>query len=143
MATYNTGMVEEGRGFKPFPEGTVGRRKQTFTVTTALAADDVIKMIPVYAGEEVIDLELISADLDTNGSPAIVLAVGDSVDEDRYIAGSTIGQAGGRAVKGAGISGKPNFPYVYAANDNLQVKVTTGPGTGATSVDITLVATIV
>lgn len=136
-------MVEEGRGFKPFPEGTVGARKQTFTVNTALELNDVIKFIPVYAGEEVIDLELVSADLDTNGTPAIVLAVGDSLDEDRYIAASDIGQAGGRAVKGAGISGKPNFPFVYTANDNLQVKVTTAPATGATAVDITLVATIV
>lgn len=142
MATYQTGMVEEGRGFKPFPEGTVGHRKQTFTVDTALALNDVIKMIPVYAGEEVVGLDLISEDLDTNGTPTIELAVGDSVDEDRFIVGSDVGQAGGRAVLGAGITGTPQFPFVYTANDNLQVKVTAAPATGATSVDITLVALI-
>lgn len=141
MPTYQTGMASQGRGFKPFPEGTLGVRKQTFTVDTALALNDVIQMIPVYAGETVVDVQLISADLDTNGAPAIVLDVGDGESTARYIDGSTVGQAGGFA-RSAPVS-ISSYPHTYTADDTIDILVQVAPATGATSVDITLIAYIV
>lgn len=146
MATYQTGAAELGHAFVPFPQGTVAVRAQTFSVDTALALNDVIEMIPVYEGERVVDLILLSDDLDTNGTPTIDLHVGDGVDPDRYIAASDVGQAGGRAPYGEGLASEAAEVaarrYVYTADDTIDITVSTGPATGATSVDITLIAHI-
>jgi len=130
MPTYETGAVVQNRAFKPFPDGTVGVRQQSYTFTVAPALDDVVKMIPVYEGETVLSVTLISTDLDTNGAPLITLAVGDGAVNGRYISGSQIGRTGGFAITGAGVSGVPTFPYTYTADDTIDVYVTAGPATG-------------
>jgi hypothetical protein len=50
-------------------------------------------MVQVFAGETVHDVKVKSSDLD--GGAALVYDVGDGDDVDRYIDGSTVGQAGG------------------------------------------------
>lgn len=145
MATYTTDQVAQNQSFTPLG-GLVGVREATFTVTTALALNDVIQMIPVAEGEAVVGLQMFAADLDTGGSPAIVIAVGDGGNDDRYISGSTVGQAGGVAVFGAGIDTAAEATaafYRYTATDTIDIKVTTAPATGATGVDITVRALIV
>lgn len=132
MATYATGYSTASNVFQPYIEGLVYSREVTFTVATALSADDVIEMIPVYAGEQVVGVDLITEDLDTNGSPTIVLDVGDGGDSDRYIDGATVGQAGGA------VSQTVPTAYTYTATDTIDVTAQVGAATGATSVDITL-----
>jgi hypothetical protein len=138
--TFKTGAAELGRGFKPFPDGTVGVRKQTYSLTAALTVNDVIQMIPVYAGEMVVELRLICDDLDTG--TALVLDVGDGDDVDRYIDGTTIGQTGGTVAMGSGITTAKTMGHVYTADDTIDVLVAVAPGTGATSGTITLIALI-
>lgn len=102
--------------------------KATYTAATALVVNDVIQMVKVPLGAVIYRVELAVDDLDTGA--AIVLAVGDGVVADRYITGSTIGQAGGvvttNNVAGAG--------YTYTADDTIDVKVTTAPAGGGTGV---------
>lgn len=106
----------------------------TYELAAALVADDVIQMVKIPAGARIVDMTLAADDLDSNVSPAIVLAVGDGTTADRFITGSTIGQGSGiqklNQVDGMG--------YVYTAADTIDVKVTTGPATGATSGTINL-----
>lgn len=106
----------------------------SFTVSTALAENDVIEMVKVPAGATVVDLWLSAEDLDTGATPSITLDVGDGDDTDRYLAGSTIGQAGGFArmdtQTGAGHS--------YAAEDTIDVLVSAAVATGATDVTVKL-----
>jgi hypothetical protein len=139
---YQTGAAKMKQMFKPFPDGTVGYRKQTFTVNTALALDDYIEMVPVYAGETVVGVVLVTDDLDTAGSPLITLDVGDGVDTDRYIDGTTVGRTGGTALMGGNITTAKTIGYVYPADDTVDIHVQAAPGTGATNVTITLMVLV-
>lgn len=106
----------------------------TYSVTAALVVNDVIEMVPVPAGAIITGVTLGATDLDTGGSPAIVLDVGDGTTVDRLIAAATVGQAGGStSTLPAGA-----FGYTYAAADTINVKVKTAPATGATSGTISL-----
>ena len=138
-----TGMVVQGRGFKPFPEGTVGVRKQSYTLdashTNFDTQDDVIEMVPVYAGETVVGVSLAATDLDTNGAPAIVMDVGDGDDVDFYIDGSTAGQAGGGTVMTAP---KVGFPKTYAADDTIDIRLDVAAATAAAGT-VTLIVHVV
>ena len=110
MATIATlrksGNVESNQAFKGFPEGQMFVRQATISTPT-LALNDVIQALDVFAGETLHDIIVKSTDIDTNGSPAVVLDVGygnsttaTAATSDDIIDGSTIGQAGGTAVAG-------------------------------------------
>jgi hypothetical protein len=105
-----------------------------YTVAAALVLNDVIQMVKIPAGAKIVDLTLSCTDLDTNGTPAIVLDVGDGSDTDRFIDGSTIGQAGGIAR----LDQHGGHGYAYSAEDTIDVLVQVAPATGATSGTITL-----
>ena len=79
MATIATlrksGNVESNQAFKGFPEGQMFVRKATIT-TPVLVLNDVIQALDAFAGETLHALRVVSTDLDTNGSPAIVLDIG-------------------------------------------------------------------
>lgn len=146
MATFNTDLAVSNSGFTGPGGGVVFVREAVYTLTAALALNDVIQMIPVAAGERVVDLQLISEDLDTNGTPAIVLDVGDGDDTDRYIDGSTIGQTGGMARLGQGVATDAAaiaINRLYAAADTIDVLVQAAPATGATTGTIRLRAFLV
>lgn len=106
----------------------------TYTLTAALALNDKIEMVKIPKGATILDMTLTSSDVDSGGSPAIIFDVGDGDDTDRFIDGSTIGQAGGIQ--------KPNvntgMNYTYTADDTIDVLVQAGPATGATSGTIKL-----
>lgn len=112
-----------------------------FTVSAALELDDLIKMINIPHNHIVTGCSLISEDLDTDGTPAIVLAVGflntaGNDIEDNMITDSTIGQAGGVEYMNDGAA---YFAGVNSTERTVTIKVTTGPATGATGVKIGLV----
>lgn len=129
MATYSTGYSTSNQAFTPQLNGEMGVREVTFTVDTALALNDVIEMLPVYSGERILGIELISDDLDSGGT-AIVLDIGDGASTARFIDGSTAAQGGG--------TDSAIVSYTYAADDTIDILVQVGPTTGATSVDCTL-----
>lgn len=100
--------------------------------TGALALNDVLRMVKLPPGHRVVDLQVDCDDLDTNGTPAIVLDVGiEGGDVDAFIDGSTVGQAGGFA-RMAAIAGKR-----LAVNKNAEqvvaILVQVAPATGATT----------
>lgn len=106
----------------------------TYTVTAALALNDVIEMVRIPAGARIIGCMLEATDLDTGGSPAIVLDVGDGSDTDRLIDGATIGQAGGVTTTMVATG----TLYQYTSEDTIDVLVQVAPATGATSGTIEL-----
>ena len=93
MAIFKSGQVDSNQSFKPFPSGNMAVRYAKLNVTAACNTNDVYEMVQVFAGETVHDIKITSSDLDTGTE--LVLDVGDGTDTDRYIDGSTIGQAGG------------------------------------------------
>jgi len=146
MATLTSGAVSGNSSFKPYPQGNVGVRQATYSLTAALAGSDVVQMVDVFAGETVVGIVLTTTDLDTNGSPAIVLDVGYGGATAAFIDGSTIGQAGGTAssfaIGNATHGSTATAPVAFTADDTIDVLVQTAPGTGATSGTITLYAFI-
>ena len=134
MATYKSGPVEGNQSFKPFPDGNLGVRYAKFTATTAIALNDVIQMVDVFAGETVHNIVIKTGDLDTG--TALVLDVGDGSDTDYYIDGSTIGQAGGTDTLDANTA-----PKTYTADDAIDVLAQVAPGGGGTG-DIELWVTV-
>lgn len=101
---------------------------EEITVTAGqLTLNALFGSIKVPKGAVYLGAFLLSTDIDTNGAPAVVLGVGDSVDDDRLIAGATIGQAGGIDV-GLETTG---FGVLATAETTLQVKVKTAPATAA------------
>jgi hypothetical protein len=118
----------------PKTYGEVISAQGTYELTAALVINDVIQMVKIPKNAVVDDVILGSYDLDTGGSPSLVLAVGDGTTADRFITGSTIAQGGGigRANQVDGMG------YAYTAEDTIDVKVITAPATGATSGTINL-----
>lgn len=136
MATLKTSAVADtvpplSHGFA----GTVKAAHASYSLSAALALNDVIQMVKVPKGATVLDVELITTDLDTGGSPAIALHVGYGGDADYFIASSTVGQAGGVARASASTA----KPLAFTAEDTIDVTVATGPATGATSGTVSLV----
>ena len=106
---------------------------------TALVVNDVIEMIKIPKDARILDVLLSSDDLDTDGTPAIILDVGDTdgtPDPDRYIDGATVGQAGGLQ----GMNNKAGHLYQFTANGTLNVLVETAPDVGTTTGKIKLSA---
>lgn len=114
-------------------------RYASYEISAALVVNDIIEMVPVYAGETVLGVELFVDGLDT--ATGIILDVGDDLDPDRYIDGSTIG----RSSAGGAQKGNVGTPqgFVYTADNTLDFKVATAPTTGTTAATITLVAYVV
>lgn len=125
MATYTSDSVAGNQAFKPFPSGQLGVRYAKFEATTAIALNDVIQMVDVFAGETVHDVVLKVDDLDTGTT--LVLDVGDGGDTDRIIDGSTSGQAGGVDKTDAAFG-----PHTYSADDTIDILVQVGPAGGGT-----------
>lgn len=131
MATFKSDSVASDMGYIPFPQGDVGVRAGEYTISAALAAADVIQLVNINKGETVLGYFLEVPDLDTNGSPAITLDLGTDGDTDLFLDNSNLGQAGGTSnllVK----------PVTFAADGSIDLKVATGPATGATSGTIKL-----
>lgn len=117
--------------------GQVVWRKVTYAVAAALVVNDEIDMLELPPGHEIVDVILDASDLDTDGTPAIVLSVGfgnatlGSGAYNELITASAAGQAGGIStmnVAGALRQGVKS----ETANTLVGIKVTTAPDVGAT-----------
>lgn len=144
--TFTATQTTSNSLFKPFPDGMIGVRETTYVTSAAWVINDVVQMIKVFEGERVLDVQmLVETDADTGGSPAIVMAVGDGVDNDRYVSASAIGQAGGFVRLGQGLdtaAEAASLRYTYPADDTIDIKITTAPATGVAAVTVTLRALI-
>lgn len=118
-------------------KGAVVVEEATVALPNTLAANDVVVLCPVPAGHAIVDAMLISADLDTGGTPAIVVSVGvyndndaspDLVSNKNLITSSTVAQAGGvaRAADAGGLG-----LAVASSNQWLALKVNTAAATKA------------
>jgi hypothetical protein len=138
-----SGNVEGNSAYKQFPSGGLFVRKATITTGT-LVVNDVIQALDVFAGEELHAVRIKSTDIDTNGSPAIVLDVGygnsdtaTAATSDDIIDGSTIGQAGGSAIASVWSSDDDagtafaEGPLAFSADDTIDIHVQVAPGTSA------------
>lgn len=104
---------------------TVG---EEITVTAAqLTLNALFGNIRVPKNAVITGAALMSTDVDTNGAPAVILAVGDAGAAGRLITGATIGQAGGYT----NTLDKAGYAYQYTDQTLVQVKVTTAPATAA------------
>lgn len=101
----------------------------SYALTGALVVNDVIQMCKVPENATVLDIILDVPDLDTGTSPAIALSVGDGDSATRYLSSATTGQSGGIARITVAGSSQTN----YSAADTIDIKVSTGPSTGATT----------
>lgn len=109
------------------------------------AANDVIEMVRVPKGARILSLQVTIDDVDTNVSPTHAFDVGDGGDADRFIDGSTKGQAGGVANLGDGVAaaavGKELY-HKFAADDTIDITITVVSATKAAG-DVSLVASYV
>jgi len=100
----------------------------TFEAAVQLIINDVIQMVPVQKGIKVVGMRLVTDDRD--GGTTSVLDVGDGSDTDRFIDGSTIGQAGGSADFLSGLVGATPaaaLGYEYTEDDTIDVLVQVAP----------------
>lgn len=88
-----------------------------------LTLNQVIHMLKVPRTFCVTGLVMVVSDLDTGTD--VALSIGDSGNAGRYGAGLTTAQAGGVYTATIGLG------TIYAADDTIQVKLTTAPGTAA------------
>lgn len=102
MATYSSADYTNKA---PFPSHGISRNVKAafFTVTCAAApaTTDTINFGYLPKGARVLYALLESTDMDTNGSPALALNVGDSGSATRFFSASTVGQAGTAAAETA------------------------------------------
>ena len=100
-----------------------------YSLSGALTLNQVIPILAVPRGARIVGAGIATDDLDTNGTPTIVLGLGDSGDDDRLIAGATVGQTSGvdSAIETTGAL------YKYDTSTVISVTVKTAPATGATT----------
>lgn len=129
MPTYTAAAAAASVGAKhPINSGQPVTVYGEYTMVATPVNADVFEMVRVPAGARIIAVSLSSTDIDTNGTPTVVLDVGDGGDTDRYIDGSTIGQAGGFT---AAMNVNTGFGYVMPAEDTIDIIIQAGPATGA------------
>jgi hypothetical protein len=130
MATYETDKSRSS-GIVAGPGG----HRETVTdfvsvaMTTAMLdnANDDVGLMYVPAGAVIISATLSATDMDTAGSPALAIDVGDSNDEDRLFAASTVGQAGTLSTALA----RTGHLYKYTSKTQLRAYIQTAAGTAA------------
>ena len=112
--------------------GEVRSIRAEYDLAAALALNDDIAMVKLPPGHHVVDCMIDTDDLDSNGTPLIVLDAGIlDGDTNAFIDGSTVGQAGGLARMDQ-VAGK-RLAVNHTAEQLVGITVATGPATGATT----------
>ncbi|MDC9825672.1 hypothetical protein PRN20_18210 [Devosia sp. ZB163] len=95
-------------------------------VAADLALNKTVGLFVVPKGFVLTSLSVVVPDLDT-GTPALVFAIGDAVDDDRFITGATTGQAGGTntTLAASGLN------YEFTEDTEIVWKTTTAAATAA------------
>jgi hypothetical protein len=143
MATAYTAAAANRPAISSSEAGEHIAQTGVFDLSAAFVINDTVDMCKLPAGMVVDDLILSTDDLDSGGSPAIVVDVGlyDNVgstsSQAAFISGSNVAQAGGVA-RLAVAAGRKIAPVDY--DRYIRVKVTTAPATGATSGKIKVTA---
>lgn len=98
-------------------------------MTTAMLdnANDEVELLYVPKGAVILGVTLSASDMDTNGTPALVIDVGDDSDEDRLIAASTVGQDG-TLTSAIATTG---HMYKYASDTKIKAYIKTAAATAA------------
>lgn len=128
MATYNSSGV--GNNAPALGHGIAGNAKvatATVTCTAAPATTDTINFFDLPAGARVHLAVLSASDMDTNGSPALALNIGDAGSAARLFSASTVGQAGtaSTAVAATGVGN------LYTTKTRITGVASTNAATGA------------
>ncbi len=126
--------MADRRAYRQPQAGNIGAAStmKRFGGTVALVAADLalnktVALFVVPKGFTLTSLSVTVPDLDTNVSPAIVFAIGDAVDDDRFVTGATTGQAGGTntTLATAGVR------YTFTDATEIVWKTTTAAATAA------------
>ena len=127
MATaYNSSRITN----KVPPRGVVGEVTSVFAEFTFPAApvvNDTVKMFTLPKGAVLLEMLLSADDLDTNGTPAIMLQVGDGTTADLFFYADGVAKTGGMSR----MSNPAKLGQVLAADTDVVAKVSTAPATGA------------
>lgn len=125
MATYKaTGVDTKPVKAATGTQFTVAFGEYTTASGSTLAANDVIQMVKVPKGARIVNCKLAAQDLDSAGSPTVILDVGDTDNPDRFIDGSTVGQSGGA------IDANAFNPFIaYTSDTYVSVTVSAAPTT--------------
>jgi hypothetical protein len=99
----------------------------TALLTTDLALNRTVGLFMAPKGFVLTSLSVVVPDLDTNGAPALVFAIGDASDDDRFITAATTGQAGGTNTTLAATG----LNYEFAEDTLIVWKSTTAAATAA------------
>jgi len=100
----------------------------TFAITTGmLASAKTTDLFDIPEGFTPVRFRFIPSDMDTNGTPTLVLAVGDSGDDDRLITANTGGQTGTATLDA--LVASTGFLYRYPAQSVAILKATTAAAT--------------
>lgn len=107
--------------------------------TAGLALNAVTPLVRVPKGFTLIHATLETTDLDTNGTPLLVLAVGDTGLNNRILTGLTIGQTGGIS----SVIATTGHQYRYTDETTINLTATTAAATAAAgTVQISLLGVI-
>lgn len=101
--------------------------EDTALVAADLALNATTALFVAPKGFVLTSLSVVVPDLDSNGSPALVFAIGDAADDDRFITGATTGQAGGTNTTLA----STGLNYEFTADTEIVWKSTTAAATAA------------
>lgn len=93
---------------------------------TAFVVNDVVQMVKVQTGTIITGVFLSVDALESNA--AIVTAVGDGSDDDRFITGSIIGRSSASGVQN--MNAHTGHLYQYTVDDTIDFKVTTAGTAG-------------
>lgn len=143
MANYKSiglgGTVANARTAPVSGVGMGGRTPHAargeYNIGAALALNDTIELFDLPPRARIIGGFVKSADFDTNGTPTIVLAVGDAADDDRYFSALTVGQTGGIA----SMLAATGLDFVTTQKTRVIAKVTAAPATSATTGQLVVV----
>lgn len=113
------------------PEGFAGTMKTIGRVVNLATADlvtgNTIGAFKVPAGFTVTGIIAVASDVDTGGSPAVTLSVGDAGSGTRYLSAATIGQ-GGTTTQTLATTG---LLFTNTVDTEILVTVTLQPATAA------------
>jgi hypothetical protein len=130
MAIYTTAESQTygtvaGQGSSRY----VVSRTVSVAMTTAMIdnANDEVELFWVPKGAVFVSATLSATDMDTNGTPALAIDVGDDSDEDRIFAASTVGQAGTVSLTFA----RTAHAYKWTAATKIKAYIQTAAATAA------------
>jgi hypothetical protein len=141
MADYLYPIDPDAGIFSP-GAGRLGVIHQVITIGTAdLIQDAVFDIGFVPASTKIVDVIAVATDMDSAASPAMVIAIGDPDDPDRFVNGGTIGQTDGLVRLGNNATSAASYAahLGYTEPVCLCATVITAPGTavaGTLSVNV-------